>query len=41
MSVLHKRWGPVTVIDLLLITALLVALIGGGWMIVTLGQNSN
>jgi hypothetical protein len=41
MSVLHKRWGPVTVLDLLLIATLLIALIGGGWLIVTLGQTSN
>jgi hypothetical protein len=41
MSVLHKRWGPVTVLDLLLIGTLLVAIIGGGWLIITLGQSSN
>ena len=41
MSVLHKRWGPVTVLDLLLILTLLIAIVGGSWLIYVLGQSSN
>ena len=41
MSVLHKRWGPVTTLDLLLIVTLLIAIFGGGYLIITLGRSSS
>jgi hypothetical protein len=37
MSVLQKRWGPVSLLDLLLILTLFCAVIFVVWMVVAMG----